>query len=312
MCVLNEKLNMSHHHPENETPTWGIRLLITLILNLLITVAEIIGGLISGSLALISDALHNLSDAVAIIISYIAIRIGKKPNSPQHTFGMKRAQILAAIINAGALVGISIYLVIEAVQRLFNPEPIQAGIMLVVAGIGLAANTLGTILLSHGKKESLNIRSAYLHLFSDAVSSLGVILGGLAIYLWDVFWVDATLTILISIYICLESIKILWESTRIIMMAAPTNLSLEKITADLNKIDGIRNVHHVHLWQMNEQDIHFEAHVDIEDQLISNTGIVLERITHLLEEDFAITHITIQFECGQCDEDESLVHQSGQ
>jgi cobalt-zinc-cadmium efflux system protein len=291
---------VSHHH-EHEPPTSGTRLLITLILNLIITVAEIIGGLISGSLALISDALHNFSDGIAVIISYIAIRLNQRPKSPQYTFGLKRAQIIAAIINAGVLVAISIYLFIESYYRFTSPEPIKAQLMIIVAAIGLLANTIGTLLLRAGAKSNMNIRSAYLHLFSDAVSSVGVILGGVAIYFWNVYWVDPLLTVLISIYILKESFHILKEATNIVLMASPENLSIEEISKQLGAVEGITNIHHVHLWQMDEHDIHFEAHVDIVDRMVSETTSLLREIEELLHETFRITHVTIQFECDACE-----------
>ena len=296
---------MSHHH-EHETPTSGGRLLITLILNLIITVAEIIGGVLSGSLSLISDALHNFSDGIAVVISYIAIRLNLKPKSAQYTFGLKRAQIIAAIINAGVLVAISLYLFVESYQRFISPEPIEAKLMIIVAVIGLLANTLGTLLLRAGAKDNMNIRSAYLHLLSDAVSSVGVILGGITIYFWNVYWVDPLLTVLISLYILRESYHILKEATNIVLMASPENLSIEAISEKLNSIEGINNIHHVHLWQMDEHDIHFEAHVDIVDRMVSETASLLKEIEELLHEGFEINHVTIQFECDACDVKELL------
>ena len=290
---------MSHHH-EHATPVSGGRLLVTLLLNLLITVAEIIGGILSGSLSLISDALHNFSDGIAIVISYIAIRLNRQPKSTHYTFGLKRAQILAAIINSSVLVVISLYLFIESYHRFMNPAPIQASLMVMVAGIGLLANTLGTLLLRAGAQSNLNIRSAYLHLLSDAVSSVGVILGGLAIYFWQVSWVDPLLTVLISIYILKESFHILKEALDIVLMASPEEISLTEIAEKLSAIAGVNNLHHVHLWQMDEQDIHFEAHVDITDRLVSETDPLLQKITEVLHESFEINHVTLQFECDVC------------
>jgi len=288
------------HHDEHATPVSGARLLITLLLNLLITVAEIIGGILSGSLSLISDALHNFSDGIAIMVSYIAIRLNRQPKSAHYTFGLKRAQILAAIINSSVLVVISLYLFIESYQRFMHPQSIQASLMVIVAGIGLLANTLGTLLLRAGAQDNINIRSAYLHLLSDAVSSVGVILGGLAIYFWQVSWVDPLLTVLISIYILRESFHILKEALDIVLMASPEEISLTKIAEKLTALEGVNNLHHVHLWQMDEHDIHFEAHVDVADRLVSETEPLLQKITEVLHENFEINHVTLQFECDAC------------
>ncbi len=290
---------MGHDH-NHKPPVSSMRLLITLILNLIITAAEIIGGVISGSLSLISDALHNFSDGIAVVISYIAIQLNERPKSPRYTFGLKRAQIVAAIINASVLVVISLYLFYEAYNRFIAPEPINGGLMIVVALVGLLANTIGTLLLRAGSKNNMNIRSAYLHLLSDAVSSMGVIIGGLAIWLWGVYWVDPLLTVLISLYITKESYHILKEALDIVLMASPGNISIEDINDKLTAIDGIKNIHHVHLWQMDENHIHFEAHADIEDRPVSETVLLLEEIEKILHKDYEINHVTIQFECDTC------------
>jgi len=291
---------LNHHHHKHTEPTSGGRLLITLILNLIITIAEIIGGIISGSLALISDALHNFSDGIAVVISYIAIRLDRKPSSVQYTFGLKRAQIIAAIINSGVLVAISIYLFIESYFRFVAPESINARLMVLVAGIGLVANVAGKLLLRAGAKNNMNIRSAYLHLFSNAVSSVGVILGGIAIYLWNAYWLDPLLTVLISVYILKESYHILKQALDIVLMASPAHLSLQEIQKKLLAIEGINNMHHVHLWQMDEHDIHFEAHIDVQDQMVSETNTLLYEIEATLARTFQISHVTIQFECDSC------------
>jgi cobalt-zinc-cadmium efflux system protein len=297
---------MGHHHG-HEAPVSGIRLLVTLVMNLIITVVEIAGGLLSGSLSLISDALHNFSDGVAVIISYIAIKLNQRPKNLHYTFGLKRAQIIAAIINAGVLVVISLYLFLEAYRRFVSPEPIEAGIMVAVAFIGLFANTAGTLLLRDGAKDNMNIRSAYLHLLSDAVSSVGVIAGGAAIYLWNIAWVDPLLTVLISLYILKESFHILKKALNIVLMAVPENISIAEISEKLQSIEGIKNIHHIHLWQMDEKDIHFEAHADIVDRMVSETTSLLDEISRILRESFGINHVTIQFECDACEVKE-LIH----
>ncbi len=290
---------MGHHHHDN-TETSAARLFITMMLNFTITAVEIIGGIISGSLSLISDALHNFSDGVAIIISYIAIRLKQKPKSPQYTFGLKRAEILAATINASILIAISVYLFIEVYHRFTQPHAIEGQLMLIVAAVGLAANIIGTLLLKSGSKSSINIRSAYLHLLSDAVSSFAVIIGGAAIWLWNVHWVDPLLTVLISLYIIKESFEIIKESVNVIMMGSPQGIDLDEIKRVVETIDGVKNLHHVHLWRLNENDIFMEAHVDVEDMPVSATGDILDRLKKELHDAFEITHLTIQFENNHC------------
>jgi len=293
-------LGHSHNH-SHSAETSGLKLAITILLNFLITIVEIIGGIISGSLSLISDALHNFSDGIAVIISYIAIRLNRRPKDEKYTFGYKRAEILAAVFNASVLIGISLYLFFEAYNRFTNPEHVQGGLMTVVASIGLLANVIGTLLLKSGSKNNMNIRAAYLHLLSDAVSSVGVIIGGLFIYFYNIYWIDPLLTVLISLYIIRESYSIVREATEVLMMAAPPDLSIKELEKELLTLEGIKNIHHVHLWKINEHDIHFEAHVNVKDQMISNTEILLEEAEKLLHDKFDIGHVTLQFECTRCE-----------
>ncbi len=292
----------SHHHSQS-AETSGARLVITILLNFGITIAEIIGGIISGSLSLISDAMHNFSDGIAVIISYIAIRLNKKPKDYKFTFGYKRAEIIAAVFNASVLIGISLYLFFEAYNRLVNPEPIKGGIMIIVAVVGLLANVAGTLLLKKGANESMNIRSAYLHLFSDAISSLGVIVGGIFIYYYKIYWIDPVITALISIYIIKESLEIVKETVQILMMAAPAEIEIEMIEKALKNIDYIKGIHHVHFWRVNEKDIHFEAHVKVTDMPVSRTEKILTNIEKILHDKFDIGHVTLQFECSLCEAD---------
>ena len=291
---------MSHHHhhtPENQSAG---RLFLTMMLNFIITIAEIIGGLVSGSLSLISDALHNFSDGIALIISYIAIRLNRRPKSVRYTFGMKRAEIFAAIINAGTLIFICFYLFKESYMRLMHPEPVQGKLMVFVALIGLTANVIGTLLLRSGAKESMNIRASYLHLLSDAVSSVAVVIGGLFITFFNIYWIDPVLTVLIALYVLKESIHIVKEAVNMMMMAAPEGIAIENIQKELEALPNISNIHHVHLWQLNDKDIHFEAHVDVPDMKVSESNELLKQAENILHEEFDINHVTLQFECGQC------------
>jgi len=298
---------MSHHHHEHTTPESGSRLAIVVGLNLTITVAEIIGGLVSGSLSLISDALHNLSDAVAVVIAWVAIRLNKRPRDDHYTFGLKRAQLLAAVFNSGVLVAVSLYLFVEAWKHFVNPEPISGVIMTSVAGIGLVANILGTWLLARGSKENMNLRAAYLHLFSDAISSIGVIIGGLAIMFFNITWVDPLLTVLIGVYILRESWNILWESIKIIMEAVPHEISLPEVRKAVLANEGVEGLHHVHVWQVDEHDIHFEGHIELNDQLLSETEPICDAIRATLHDKFDIEHVTLQIEALQCDCDTKVL-----
>jgi len=292
------------HHSHKNTST--IRLFVTMLLNFLITIAEVIGGIYSGSLSLISDALHNFSDGIAIIISYIAIRLNEQPRNEKYTFGLKRAEILAAIINSGILIAICIYLFREAYNRFTHPETISGGIMISVAGIGLTANIIGTLLLHKGAHNNINIRSAYLHLLSDAFSSVGVIIGGVAIYFFRIYWIDPLLTVLISLYVLLQSFKIVKEAMNILLMSTPVQISMDRIREELESIPEVKNIHHVHIWRLSEHDIHFEAHVDVDDITVSESSGISSLIEDKLLKNFKINHVTLQFECDRC-ESKSLV-----
>ena len=295
---------MSHSHNHgNSLNTITGRLVITMLLNILITVMQIAGGIISGSLALISDALHNLSDAVSIIISYIAIRLKNRNNSERHTFGLKRAEILAAVINSAVLIAIYIFLFYQAFLRFLKPNKIEAGIMTLIASIGFIANVIGTILLRRDSKNSINIRSSYVHLLSDSVSSVAVILAGIAISVWNILWIDPLLTILIGIYIIKESFNILLEAVHVLMEGAPSEISLDEVKKEVEKFSEVKDIHHIHIWTVGDGDIHLEAHVNISDIKISESDKLRFKIEQKIESVFHIHHITLQFECNQCLED---------
>jgi len=247
-CCNDETEKCSYHHISS-----GRRLFWVILLNIIITVAEILGGIVSGSLSLISDALHNFSDAVSVVISYIAIQLSSKETSIKHTFGLKRAEVLAAFINSSVLVGVSIYLFYHAVIKLITPEVISGNIMLIVATIGLAGNVLSIFLLESGSKDNMNIRSAYLHMLSDAVSSFAVILGAIFIIFFKIYWIDPVLTILIGLYVLKESFEILRRTTHILMEGAPLNISPDDIKVVLEDKFDVKNVHHIHLWTVGEK-----------------------------------------------------------
>jgi cobalt-zinc-cadmium efflux system protein len=281
----------------------GRRLFITMVLNFVITVAEIVGGIISGSLALISDALHNFSDGISVIVSYIALKLKDRDHSFRHTFGLKRAEIFAAVINAAVLIGISVYLFYESVLRLLQPSEVHGSIMIAIASVGLVANVLGVLLLKRDSHHSMNIRSSYLHLLGDALSSVSVIVGGILIYFWKIYWVDPVLTILIGLYILKQSFHLLSESVHVLMEGAPENISIEEIRDVIENLTGVDDIHHVHLWTVGENDVHLEGHINIQDMKVSEADVLRQKIEKLLREKFEISHTTLQFECNQCPEE---------
>jgi cobalt-zinc-cadmium efflux system protein len=292
---------MTHQHANRATGNpLEKNLLVTMALNFLITVVEAVGGIVSGSLSLLSDAMHNFSDGIAIIVSYIAIRLSKRPRTLKYTFGLKRTEVLAAIINASTLIVISFFLIREAIGRFSNPTPITGILMLVVAVIGLAANIVGTVLLKKGASGNINVRAAYFHLLSDAVSSLAVIIGAVCIIVFNISWIDPALTIALSLYILKETYEILKEAIDVLLMSAPTDLDINDIQLALEAIPGVKNIHHVHVWKMNDSESHFEAHIDVEDLPVSRTGSIRAEIERCLHDRYDIHHTTLQFECDSC------------
>ena len=294
------------HNHKNSFEINSKRLFLTIALNLFITIAEVIGGIFASSLALISDAMHNFSDAIAVVITYFALRLTKRPKSIKYTFGLKRAEIIAAILNASTLIIISFFLIKEAIERISSPTHISGSLMLIVASFGFFANIIGTLLLKKGSKNNINIKAAYFHLLSDVFSSIAVILGALFIMFFQIYWIDPVLTILISLYILKETYKIVKESIDILMMSNPEEIDLHEIKDIVEKIPGVHNIHHIHLWKMNDVDKHFEAHIEVEDMVISKTTDIQKTIERELQTRYSINHITLQFECGRCEEKKIL------
>ena len=238
---------------------------------------------------MISDALHNLSDTVALVVSFFAVRISKRKNTEAQTFGYKRAEILAALFNACALVVVSIFLFKEAITRFTHPHPINSVLMLSVASVGLIANIISVFLLKTHAHEDLNVKAAYVHLFSDFLSSIAVIIGACAIFISKAYWIDPALTILIGIYVLKEGYKIIEESTRILMQHVPKGINLREIQAQIEGIDGVKDIHHAHLWAVTERDIHFEAHINVSrDMPVSETCLLVKRVEEILKDKFAI------------------------
>ena len=277
-------------------------LLISILLNSLITFAQIIGGFLSGSLALLSDALHNLTDVSSLIISYIASVLSKKKATKTRTFGYKRAEIIAAFINASSLIVIAIYLVFEAINRFFKPQKIEAELVIWLSILGIVINGLSVLLLKKDSVNNINIRSAYIHLLTDILASIAVLIGGILMKFYQVFWVDAALTMAIAIYLIIVGISLLKESFNILMLFTPKEIRIEDVVQEVIKEEQINNIHHIHIWQLNESEIHLEAHIDFNDDLkFSEFNKILKRLESILFEKFKINHFNIQPEYGATD-----------
>lgn len=281
-----------HHHPVNEK-----HLLAATFLNGVITIVEIAGGILSGSLALLSDALHNLSDTFSTFIAYMATVIGKREANQKRTFGYKRVEILAALINAVILIVMSAFLLREAWKRWEDPQEINSMIMLVVAMIGLLANVYAVIILKKDAHKSINVKAAYVHLIGDSLSSVVVILGGVLIQVFKIYWIDPIITVLISLYIVWSGFLILKQAVNILMQSTPDNLDLMKLKRQVEQLPDVANIHHLHAWMLTDSEIHLEAHVELNKDLkLSQIKSTQKEIEAFLLTDFKVSHVTLQFE----------------
>jgi cobalt-zinc-cadmium efflux system protein len=304
MAHIHEHQHRHKYHNQSKEK----KLLTATALNIIITVVEIIGGLASNSLALLSDAFHNLGDTFAIFLAYIAHLVSSRDATEKKTFGYKRIEILAAFLNALALIIITIFLFIAAYYRLLSPSPVKGTIMFIVAFIGLLANLFAVLILKNQSQQNLNIRAAYLHLLGDTISSVAVIIGSALIYFFRIFWIDPLITILIGIYIIKEAYTVLKETIDILMQGAPTSIDLSIVVGELEKHIEIDNIHHVHAWKLDDEQIHFECHADLIKNLpVSETDLIRLEIEQILKNKFGISHVTIQFEYNCCAE-KSLIH----
>lgn len=281
---------MGHIHSHHDTSGW--KLSFAIFINVLLTIGQIIGGVLSGSLSLIADALHNLSDAGAILVAVIARSIGKKSANKNMTYGYKRAEIIGVIINSTTLILVGIYLIYVAINKYFNPTPIDGWIVFWVAGIALVID-IATALLTYmaGARDNMNIRAAFIHNVSDALASVVVIIAGVMIILYELYIVDVIATIGISLYVIYHGMVLLKKSILIIMQAVPEGISIDNIKSSLATINGVDNVEHIHIWQLDDKKIFFEGHVLLDNE---QSELVKEEIRFALKDKFNITHSTIE------------------
>ena len=298
---------MGHHH-HHHAPVKGRNLLLAILLNIVITAAQVVGGLISGSLSLLSDALHNLSDVLSLMISYFANRLSRRQASTNKTFGYKRAEIIAAFVNSASLIVVAIFLIKEAVERFMDPQVVGSRIVIALSLLGILANGFSVWLLRKDSNRNMNMRSAYLHLLTDMLASVAVLFGGLAMYFFQWYWVDPLLTVLIALYLVYMGYDLLKSSTRVLMLFTPNSIQVKEIVDSITELPGIKNVHHVHIWQLNEDEVHLEAHIDFEeDILLSEFDAVLDTIEEKVYHEFGINHVNIQPEFGKCDSKQLIV-----
>lgn len=302
----HNKSNHHHHHHHGQGDIHGQRLLWAVVANVLLTVAQLIGGILSGSLALIADAVHNLSDAGALALAAFARRVAGLPPSERMTFGFGRAEILGALVSSSSLVVVAGYILYESIERFYHPQEIEGWMVIGVATLALFVDLVTAALTFRGSKESLNIRAAFIHNLSDAMASVAVIISGSLILWWKLYWADLVASILISLYILYHSYFLIRECLAVLMQAVPDDLDPHEVKRAIKVIKSVVEVHHVHIWQLHERFRSLEAHLVISSADLQNMEKIKREVRSLLREQFRITHSTLEIEvtsdscCGDC------------
>lgn len=289
-----------HKHYSCPTSTTSARLRFALVLTLAIFAIEVAGGLLSNSLALLSDAGHVFTDAIALGLAWFAARQADRPATESKTYGFHRAGILAALANAVSLVLIAVFILWEAYGRLRQPETVQSGLMLGVAFAGLLVNLFVARYLQGHQHENLNVRSAMMHVLGDALASAAVIVGGIVMALTGWFFVDPLLGVLIALIIAVGSWTIIRETVNILMEGVPKGLDLEQLLADVRQVPGVQHVHDVHVWSLATGLHALSCHVIVSDQALSESDLILRCINEVLGCKYGINHTTLQFEHCEC------------
>jgi len=293
-----------HHHHDVS----GKNLFITIILNIIITLSQIVGGIISGSLALLSDAMHNFSDVLALLIAYVANRLSARPNSESKTFGYKRAEILAALFNASVLIGIAIFLIIEAFHKFYHPEPIKSVWVIGLGTLSIVLNAASVLLIKDDSHDNMNIKAAYLHLLTDVMTSVAVVGGGVLMYYFGIFWIDPLISALIAVYLIWASFGLVKESSAILMQFTPESIDVDEVVKVIESEPEIKDVHHIHIWKLNDHQINLEAHLDFnEDVTLSRSNSVIDKLEKKLHDMFEIEHTTFQCEYERKDKKEIII-----
>ncbi|AVF05110.1 MULTISPECIES: cation diffusion facilitator family transporter [Devosia] len=302
---------MAHSHggSADRSPDRGRRLLIALALNLGITVAEVVGGVVSGSLALIADAAHNFSDAASVLVSYIAWRISRRAANEKRTFGYARAETVGALINLTTLIIIGLYLLYEAGARLLEPTEVVPTAVIIVGVIAFVEDVAAAWVL---RKDlgSLNVRSTFLHMIADALATVAVIISGVSIMVWgpDVYWIDPAVTAAIAIYVLIHGSREIREAITVLMDSAPKGFEHDRVVAKLRGLEGVIDVHHLHVWQISEGKTALQVHLALDDMGFAEATELKERLKRELHDEFEIEHATIEMElAAKVDHDAEIV-----
>jgi len=285
-----------HGHAHIDPDSGDRRISLAIWANGLLTVAQVVGGIFAGSLALIADALHNFSDMASLVIAFGARKIARRPADERMTFGYGRIEIVAALINYTTLILIGLYLIYEGGMRMIDPPEVMGWTVVILGGITLVVDTLTAMLTYSMQKGSVNIRALFLHNLSDALASVAVIVGGTLIILYDMRWVDPAITIGIALYILYLSITEIGGPIRTLMLGSPPDIDGTEVVAAIQSVDGVADVHHIHLWQMQEHAAALDCHIVVERSRMEDIETIKSGIKAVLRERFSIEHSTLEFE----------------
>ena len=287
-----------HGHAHIDPNSGDRRVAIAIWANGLLTIAQVVGGIFSGSLALIADALHNFSDMASLVIAFAARKIARRPADERMTFGYGRVEIVAALINYTTLIVIGFYLIYEGGMRMIDPPEVMGWTVVILGGIALVVDTLTAMLTYSMQKGSVNIRALFLHNLSDALASVAVIVGGTLIILYEMRWVDPAITIGIALYILYLSFTEIGGPIRTLMLGSPPDIDGNDVVRAIQSVDGVVDVHHVHLWQMQEHAAALDCHIVVERERMGEADKIKENVKSVLHERFSIEHSTLEFEAS--------------
>lgn len=290
-----------HSHCAHNHNKHGVALFWAIFVNVLLTVVQVVGGVMSGSISLIADALHNFSDAGALIIAYVAQKISGLPPTKEMTFGYGRAEILGALINSVTLILVGVYLLFEAGKRYFNPEPIDGLLVVYVASVALVVDLITAWLTYKGSKESINMRAAFVHNVSDALASVVVIISGVLVMLYEVYWVDFIATLFIAIYVVWHSWGLIKSCVKTLMQAVPGDINAPEVEKAMCGVEGVLGVHHLHIWAVHEKMRSLEGHVKVKTKSLLEADKIKKELKVLLHKRFKINHTTLEFENSEED-----------
>ena len=285
-----------HHHHHIDPKTGDGRMALAVGVNILLTVAQIVGGILSGSLALIADALHNLSDALSLFIAFFARKIARRPADDIMTFGYGRAEVVAALINYTSLILVGLWLAFEAIMRFLDPQPVDGWLVVGLASLALVIDLVTAWLTFHMAKDSVNIRAAFLHNVADALGSVAVIVAGIAILVFGWLWIDPAITLLIAAYILWMALGEMGSVIRILMLGTPEHLSPQDVTATIMAVEGVDDLHHLKLWAAQEHETALTAHIVIAHSAWGNVAWIRQNIRTTLHDVHGIEMVTLELE----------------